>query len=475
MSVRFPCPRGRTFGRSVLLALALAAIAPAAGAAAPCSDSTAGSPSYTVRVCLTAPADGASLTADSTVAATVTTVAGTSPGVQRVVFWLDGQYLLTDYTTPYTFTLPTSKFVDGPRVLAAEALMRDGTTTAPQASIAVTFATGTLTPPVNANTFQPKVANPPANTSLVVGAAGDGAGGEQSAADVVSLVSNWNPSLFLYLGDVYEKGSIAEYANWFGPSGSPGVYYGRLEGDHRPDHRQPRVRGGQAPGYFDYWDNVPHYYSFDAGSLALHQPRLQLRLRRRRRPVRRSTSGCRTTSRNTAAVHRRVLPPAPVQHRRRRARPRRWPTSGRCSLSTASISSSTATTTPTSAGSRSTGSATQPDRHHGARRRHGRARARPLADHRQPRRRVRQHALRRAPARPQQRRRRLPVRLAPAARSTTPARSSATPPRPTRRRRRRRAVCSGSARTRPRSVSAGRRPTTASASPGTRSSATACR
>ena len=159
MSVRFPCPRGRALGRSVLLALALVAVAPATAAAAPCSDYTAGTPSYTVRVCLTAPADGATLTGDSTVSATVTPIAGTSPGVQRVVFWLDGQYLLTDYTTPYTFTLPTSKFVDGPRVLAAEALMRDGTTTAPQASIAATFATGTLTPPVNSNTFHPKVAS----------------------------------------------------------------------------------------------------------------------------------------------------------------------------------------------------------------------------------------------------------------------------------------------------------------------------
>ena len=30
-----------------------------------------------------------------------------------MVFWLDGSYLLTDYSPPYTFTLPTSKFVDG--------------------------------------------------------------------------------------------------------------------------------------------------------------------------------------------------------------------------------------------------------------------------------------------------------------------------------------------------------------------------
>ena len=119
---------------------------------------------------------------------------------------------------------------------------------------------------MNPNTFHPKVANPPPNTSLVVGAAGDGAGGEQSAADVVSLVSNWNPSLFLYLGDVYEKGSIAEFANWYGPSGSPGVYYGKLKAITDPTIGNHEYTGGQAPGYFDYWDNVPHYYSFNAGA-----------------------------------------------------------------------------------------------------------------------------------------------------------------------------------------------------------------
>ena len=79
-------------------------------------------------------------------------------------------------------------------------------------------------------------------------------------------VSNWNPSLFLYLGDVYEKGSIAEYANWFGPSGSPGVYYGRLKSITDPTIGNHEYTGGQAPGYFDYWDNVPHYYSFNAGA-----------------------------------------------------------------------------------------------------------------------------------------------------------------------------------------------------------------
>jgi fibronectin type 3 domain-containing protein len=235
-----------------------------AQASSPCTNSTG--TSYSIRVCITAPQDGAVLTSDATVTATTALVSGTSPGVQRVVFSLDGAYLLTDYSPPYTFTLPAAKFVDGARVLSVSALMRDGTTTTPSASINLTFATGTKSPPVNPNTFSPKVANPPTGSPVIVGAVGDGAGGDQDAADVTNLVSGWNPSMFLYLGDVYEKGSIAEFANWFGPSGSSSLFYGKLKPITDPTIGNHEYTGSQAPGYFDYWDNVPHYYSFNAGA-----------------------------------------------------------------------------------------------------------------------------------------------------------------------------------------------------------------
>ena len=80
---------------------------------------------------------------------------------------------------------------------------------------------------------------------------GDGASGEPNAIAVTNLIDGLDPNLFLYLGDVYEKGSIAEYANWFGPSGSPGVYYGRLKEITDPTIGNHEYTGGQAPGYFD--------------------------------------------------------------------------------------------------------------------------------------------------------------------------------------------------------------------------------
>ena len=55
---------------------------------------------------------------------------GPASGVQKLIFYLGGNYLLTDYSSPYIFVLPTTKFVDGARSLEVEAVLRDGSRTA---------------------------------------------------------------------------------------------------------------------------------------------------------------------------------------------------------------------------------------------------------------------------------------------------------------------------------------------------------
>ncbi len=223
-----------------------------------------GSPSaaaYTVTICITAPADGSTLSGDVATTATAT-VTGTNPGVQRMLFYLNGAYLLTDYQSAYTFALPTRHWMDGSYLLAASALMRDGFTT-PQATVTVNFSNGISSPPVNTNQFQPTSGTPPANGApFVVTAAGDGASGEVNAGNVVNLLTSINPNLFLYLGDVYEKGSVAEFYNWYGPQG---INYGRFRSITDPTIGNHEYTAGVATGYFDYWDNVPNYYSYDAG------------------------------------------------------------------------------------------------------------------------------------------------------------------------------------------------------------------
>ena len=250
--------------RGLVAIAALSAIAlcgPSRASAAACQTSGPAAGAYTVTICLTAPLDGASVFGVTSVNATVSTT-GTSPGVQKLFFYLDGQYVLTDYQAPYTFNIPTDQYVDGVKTIEAEAFMRDGYVTAPRASVTATFTNGVTTPPVNNRTFTPKTGTtPPAGQPFVIAASGDGAGGETSESDVTRLISGWNPNLYLYLGDVYEKGTPLEFYNHYAPAG----YYGDFKSITDPTIGNHEYTAGAAPGYFDYWDNAPHYYSVNVG------------------------------------------------------------------------------------------------------------------------------------------------------------------------------------------------------------------
>lgn len=227
-----------------------------------CSSSVPPSGNYTVTICITAPANGSSLSGNATVSATASVV-GATVGVQRMIFNLNASYLLTDYSSPYTFTFPTKKWVDGNYTLFARALMRDGFTTG-QSSIAISLSNGNATPPVNTGSFMPSNGNPPASGSpFVVAATGDGASGENSSANVINLVKSLNPNLFLYLGDVYESGSMAEFFNWYGNGSSNFAALRAITDPTIGNHEYGNGMGGN--GYFDYWNNIPNYYSFNAG------------------------------------------------------------------------------------------------------------------------------------------------------------------------------------------------------------------
>ena len=136
---RWIVPRGLV---AALLLAGFAAIAsPATAAAGQCS--TSNPPSYSVTVCFSEPLDSSLLAGDSAVSTSVS-VSGINPGVQRVVFTLDGEPLLTDVEAPYDFELPTAKFADGTKTLAAEAYMRDGFAAAPASIGAVSYTHLTL-------------------------------------------------------------------------------------------------------------------------------------------------------------------------------------------------------------------------------------------------------------------------------------------------------------------------------------------
>ena len=226
-----------------------------ASATSSCLASAPAGASYIATVCIGLPAEGAKLTGDAQVTASIS-FSGTSPGVQRMIFSLDGQYLITDYAAPYQFTLSSAKYVDGAHVLTVQAMLRD-TFVTQAAGVNLTFNNGITTPPVNTNTFTPATGTPAASGQpFVLAAAGDGAGGEPSEFSTTAEIASWNPNLFVYLGDVYEKGSPAEFQNWYGASAG----YGQFRPITDPAIGNHEYTAGQAPGYFDYWDNAPHYY-----------------------------------------------------------------------------------------------------------------------------------------------------------------------------------------------------------------------
>ena len=234
--------------------------APVSADGTECHTSGPISGAYVVTVCLTAPLDNAVVSGNTSVTATVS-VTGTSPGVQKLIFYLGGEYLLTDYASPYTFVLPTTKFVDGIRSLEVEAVLRDGLTYG-RGAINLTLNNGITEPPVNTNTYTPTSGTtPPAGRPFVMVATGDGASGEPNAIAVTNLIADMDPNLFLYLGDVYNDGTETEFHNWYG-TGSD--HYSRFRSITNPTIGNHEYQGFQAPDYFDYWDNVPHYYSFDA-------------------------------------------------------------------------------------------------------------------------------------------------------------------------------------------------------------------
>ncbi len=228
-----------------------------------CASSTPPSGKYTVTVCFTSPSSGSIISGPVAVNASVS-VTGTNPGVQRVIFYNNGAYLLTDYYSAYTFILPTTKWQDGAYSIQVEALMRDGYITVNRASIALTFNNGITQPPINHNTFTPSTGTTPApGAPFVVTAAGDGADGSASETNVTNLITTINPNLFLYLGDVYEKGAVAEFYNWYGTGGA---YYNNFVSITDPTIGNHEYGSSStAAGYFDYWNNIPNYYSFNTG------------------------------------------------------------------------------------------------------------------------------------------------------------------------------------------------------------------
>ncbi len=240
-----------------VLALSLVRREPAHAQAEHCATSAPASGTYSATLCFVEPFPSDPVLGDQGIAASVT-VEGFSPGVQLVVFYLDGQYLLTSFASPYEFVLPSDRFTDGTHQVEAEALMRDGFLT-DRVALEMTFDNGVTTPPVNRDVFEPSQGRPAApGRPFVVAAVGSGADGTFRAERVAEVIEGWDPNLFLYLGGVFARGSVAEFKNWYEPG------FGRLREITNPTVGNQEYGSPEATGYREYWGVIPDFYSFDA-------------------------------------------------------------------------------------------------------------------------------------------------------------------------------------------------------------------
>ncbi|HVL24645.1 MAG TPA: metallophosphoesterase [Thermomicrobiales bacterium] len=229
---------------------------PSAEPAAVCAQTRT---SYTVDVCLTAPDPSTPIRENPTISATVE-ISDPKITVKQVEFRLNDRRTLTDFDPPYTFELVATDFVDGSYTLTALASLSDGTDSKP-ASTKITLATGTEVVQPTTERFAVRTGRvPDPGTPFVMAVVGDGASGSPESEAVADLIGSWDPNLFLYLGDVYNSGTVTEFKNWYAPITS----LGRFKSITNPTIGNHEYAGSDVPrGYLDYWGNPPHFYSVD--------------------------------------------------------------------------------------------------------------------------------------------------------------------------------------------------------------------
>lgn len=249
----------------VLLALALPLVGSSPAAADHHCTTRTPVPDYSLTVCLSSPdvdpEGGLVLSGQQSldVQIYVTPLTGAPlPSIAKVVFRYRGDYLLTDHNAPYGMKWRTDRMVDGDGTLDIKARLSDGRATSHLAKI--TLSNGRTTPWANTDNFRIRTGTTPApGQRFRLVAVGDGGAGAPTETLVASQIASWKPNMVAYLGDVYERGSAYEFDNWFGdPAG-----FGQFRAITNPTVGNHEYLTPGASGYFDYWDNVPHYYSFD--------------------------------------------------------------------------------------------------------------------------------------------------------------------------------------------------------------------
>ncbi len=259
-----------TVGAVLVLALG-APTSPTAASVSRCGVSAG----YTV--CLAVPET--TLTGDAPITVTVT---GSDQGIVEMEFaWgpePTSRYedpagpdfpLLLDGEAPWGFVWPTARYPDATLYLNVRVSSSSGLGAPVAIESPLTLDNGVTSLPTNAADWSPPIPRE-ISGDPVYAAVGDGADGGAHTASVLSSVLARDPALLLYLGDIYERGTWAEWHDHYGVSAlddpsAPGTSWGTLArstlyalGNHEAH---------EIPAYRDYWHQPPDYYALDHGGI----------------------------------------------------------------------------------------------------------------------------------------------------------------------------------------------------------------
>ncbi len=218
-------------------------------------------------ICLNVPTG--TLSGDVTISVTVN---GSTAGISEMIFsWgataSNANQLLSDFEAPYTFVWRTSQYLDATQFVNAR-VERGGTTVGAPVALQTTLENGNdasvpQSPADWSQLFSPR----PASGDPVVAAAGDGGDGTTRSNALAASVGASEASVLLYLGDLYERGTAAEFDFNYGRSSfeAGARQWGALARWTKPT--LGNHEGFNIPTWRNYWHGRPNWETFVYGGV----------------------------------------------------------------------------------------------------------------------------------------------------------------------------------------------------------------
>ena len=221
---------------------------------------------YDITVCIDIPTPGSTVSGTTEITATATLNAPTTAVLDRMVFFLGATtatatYLLADHDAPYRMVLDTTRYPNGSTAFSARPVFVGGAV--PTRAVAQVSIDNPAQPPDD-QTFTPWLGGPKEpGERFRLALVGDGVDGSPESHGVSDVVAAAHPDAFAYLGDVYDRGTPSEFDTWYADPDS----FGRFVDITNPTlGNHEYMMSATAEPYFEYWHQIPHYYSYDVGA-----------------------------------------------------------------------------------------------------------------------------------------------------------------------------------------------------------------